>query len=97
MKVINLRNQPEYKEIAINYFQKIWANDNSKPVYSNCIDRSITTESTLPIWYLLVDRDKIIGCVGLITNNFISCMNLWPWLVAFTFKKSIEVITMLVC
>jgi len=82
MEVINIRENPQYKERAIEYFQNIWASDESKPVYENCITRSLATDSSLPIWYLLVNNDEIIGCVGLITNDFISCMDLWPWLCA---------------
>ena len=82
MEVINLRERNQYKEKAIAYFQKVWANDESKLVYEDCISRSLVTKSTLPIWYLLLDGDKIIGCVGLITNDYISCMDLWPWLAA---------------
>jgi N-acetylglutamate synthase-like GNAT family acetyltransferase len=82
VEVVNIRERPQYKETAIGYFQKIWANDESKPVYEDCILRSLVTESPLPIWYLLIDNDKIIGCVGLVTNDFISCMDLWPWLCA---------------
>ena len=87
MTVINVREQSEYRERAIAYFQKIWANDSSKPVYEDCITRSITTESPLPIWYLLLDGDEIIGCVGLITNDFISSMDLWPWLAALHIEE----------
>ena len=87
MKVINIRENPEYKDSAISYFQEKWANDSSKAVYDDCITRSIITDSTLPIWYILIDEDKIIGCVGLITNDFISCMDLWPWLCAMYIEK----------
>ena len=87
IKVINLRKQKQYKETAIKYFQKIWANDASKPVYEDCIYRSLVTESPLPIWYLLSNKDKIIGCVGLITNDFISSMDLWPWLAALYIEE----------
>ena len=82
MKVINIRENQQCKKRAIEYFQKIWASDESKPVYEDCISRSLVTESPLPIWYLLLNNDEIIGCVGLVTNDFISCMDLWPWLCA---------------
>ncbi|MER1999077.1 MAG: GNAT family N-acetyltransferase, partial [Lysinibacillus sp.] len=51
-------------------------------VYENCIEHAITTDSVLPVWYLLLDGEKIIGCTGLITNDFISRMDLWPWICA---------------
>lgn len=44
-------------------------------VYDDCITNSITTTNPLPHWYLLMDNDKIIGCAGLITNDFISRMD----------------------
>jgi len=87
MQVINLREQKQYAEVAIAYFQKIWASEASKPVYDDCISRSLATDCVLPIWYLLMDGDKIIGCVGLITNDFISCMDLWPWLAALYIEE----------
>ncbi len=51
-------------------------------VYENSILHSITTDSALPHWYLMEESDEIIGCAGLVTNDFISRMDLWPWICA---------------
>lgn len=83
MKIISIRENPEYKDIAIQYFQEKWANENTKIIYEDCISNSITTNSPLPHWYLLLDSsEEIIGRAGLITNDFISRMDLYPWVCA---------------
>jgi len=87
MNVINVRKQSEYAEHAIQYFQKTWANRKNMKVYEDCINNSLTTDNPLPVWYLLMDGKQIVGCVGLITNDFISRMDLWPWLCALYIEK----------
>lgn len=57
-------------------------------VYEDCITHSITTDSPLPIWYLMEGSGEIIGCAGLISNDFISRMDLWPWICALYIEKS---------
>ena len=84
MRVINLRTNPEYTEQAIAYFAKNWGN---KMIYEDCINNSLTTASPLPQWYLLMDNEQIVGGVGLITNDFISRMDLWPWLCALYIEE----------
>ena len=81
MKVISIRETPDYKDIAIAYFQKAWSGTNPL-IYDNAIKHSITADNSLPQWYLLEDDNEIIGCAGLITNDFISRGDLYPWLCA---------------
>lgn len=81
MKIISVRENPEYKETAIRFFQQSW-NSVSPILYEDSITHSIGAENPLPQWYLLEKEGKPIGCAGLITNDFISRMDLYPWICA---------------
>lgn len=81
MKVISIREAPERKDQAIKYFQSKW--QSVLPViYEDCINHCIGSASPLPQWYILEKEGAIIGCAGLITNDFISRMDLYPWVCA---------------
>jgi len=77
MRIISVRENPKYKEIAIDYFDSKWS--ASRIIYEDSITHAITSPNPLPQWYLLEKDDKIIGSCGLITNDFISRMDLYPW------------------
>jgi N-acetylglutamate synthase-like GNAT family acetyltransferase len=82
MNIISIRENSEYVEAGIKYFQEKWASQESMMVYEDCIRHSIVTDNPLPQWYLMFDEERIIGCAGLITNDFISRMDLYPWICA---------------
>ncbi len=82
MELFSVREHPEMAARFIEYFQLRWASEDSKNVYDDCIKSCLDNKSPLPQWYLLMEGDSVIGCVGLITNDFISRMDLWPWLCA---------------
>lgn len=81
MKIISVREHPTYKDRAIAYFQEKWPSV-SPIIYEDCITHSINARDNLPQWYLLEKEGEIIGCAGLITNDFISRGDLYPWICA---------------
>ena len=86
MNIISIRETPEYKDTAIKYFQQSWK--SVLPIiYEDCITHSIEARNSLPQWYLLEKDTEIIGCAGLITNDFISRGDLYPWVCAIFIDK----------
>lgn len=88
MELISVRENPEYKDRMIKYFQSKWASESSMKVYEDCIESCLTTNSPLPHWYILEESGNIIGGAGLITNDFISRMDLYPWLCALYIEEN---------
>ena len=82
MEIISVREAPKLACEFVEYFQSKWASEESKAVYEDCIKSSIEAEGFLPQWYLLRDDGETLGCVGIITNDFISRMDIYPWLCA---------------
>lgn len=87
VKIISVRQTPEYKDIAIQYLQKSWPDIYPK-MYEDCITHSINAEQFLPQWYLLEKEHQIIGCAGSITNDFISRGDLYPWVCAIFIEEN---------
>ncbi|MGX1930355.1 GNAT family N-acetyltransferase [Flagellimonas sp. 2504JD4-2] len=86
MRILSVRNKPEIKNAAIQYFQNAWP--SVLPIiYEDCISHSIGAKHPLPQWYLLENGDDIIGCAGLISNDFISRGDLYPWICALFIEE----------
>jgi len=79
-KIISLRENPEYLKRAIDFYSLKW--NVPRDIYEDSMTISLTTQSPLPRWFLMLKEDEIIGSYGLITNDVISRQDLWPWLCA---------------
>ena len=80
-QLVSVREQPEYAAAAIAYFQQSWP-EILPEMYADAIGHSLHAPQALPQWYVLIEQDELVGCAGLISNDFISRMDLYPWLCA---------------
>ena len=85
-KIVDVREAPEYRERAVDYFSSKW--DIDRQLYHDSISDSVTTDNPLPHWYLMLDGERIIGCFGLIKNDFMVRKDLEPWLCALYVDES---------
>lgn len=57
-------------------------------IYEDCITHTIGARDSLPHWYLLEKDGEIIGGAGLVTNDFISRGDLYPWICALFVEEA---------
>ena len=74
-KYITLREEPERKDLAAEWFHNKWG--VPKDAYLECMDAYLSRETELG-WYLCMDGDKIIGGMGVIENDFHDRKDLSP-------------------
>lgn len=87
MKVVSVKERPELLEEITLYFINHWANEESKMVYVDCIKNALYSKNKMSNWYVLLDDNRIIGSAGMISNDFVSRMDLYPYLCALYIEK----------
>ena len=84
-RIICIRKNPDLLQRAADYFSSRW--DIDRELYVESMKDSISTELSIPQWYLMLRKaingvDEIIGGFGLIENDFMVRTDLYPWLCA---------------
>ena len=87
MELISVRERPHELNRVIDYFQRTWGKESTLNVYADCIRHCLNTGSPLPQWYLLAEGSRINGGAGLINNDFICRMDLYPWICALFIEE----------
>ena len=67
-------------EEAAAYYHAKWGRPGNLPFFLDAIRHSSSGVTGLPRFYLALANDEIVGCCGLIANDFISRHDLQPWL-----------------
>ncbi len=72
---IPLKQRPELKEQAAAWFCQKW--DIPQEAYLECMDAYLSGQTEYG-WYLCLDKDKIVGGLGVIENDFHNRKDLTP-------------------
>ena len=81
-EIKSLRENPQMWKVFSGYVSSRWTDEEGKRLYDDCIFHAKDAPFFLPEWWLAFEDGKPVGCAGLITNDFISRMDLMPWLCA---------------
>ncbi len=82
IQIKSVRMHPEIWETFSLYISSKWTDEEGKRLYDDCIFHALGASFCLPEWWIAFEGETPVGCVGLITNDFISRMDLLPWLCA---------------
>lgn len=86
IEIVNVRDYSGGPEKAAAYFNRAWSGI-SKTFYLDAIAHSSRPGQPLPRFYLLLRDSEPIGCYGLVTNDFISRHDLYPWFAALYIEE----------
>lgn len=79
--IYSIKDKPEYKNKAIDWFSSKWG--VPKIEYEKSFTEALSGNEPLPQWYIaLNDEGRIIGGCGLIENDFVDRTDLKPYLCA---------------
>ncbi|MDT2837139.1 GNAT family N-acetyltransferase [Enterococcus durans] len=85
-QLIKLRERPEWKKQAAEWFSSKWHLPYS--VYEESIDEAISKVQPVPQWYIVLNEDEeIIAGAGIIDNDFHDRPDLTPNLCALFVEK----------
>ncbi len=80
--IVSVREKPDIAELATDYISSKWTSPDNRIMYEDCIMHCVNAENPLPNWFLAFENGAVVGCCGVIPNDFISRADLMPWLCA---------------
>lgn len=81
LEVVNIMQFSGGLREAARFFHAAWPG-LAESFYLDAMRHSSGEHQPLPRFYLLLKKGSPIGCYGLVTNDFISRHDLFPWFVA---------------
>jgi N-acetylglutamate synthase-like GNAT family acetyltransferase len=88
LEIVHIKDYTGGTKKGIDYYHSKWGDDFNYDFFNDAIRNSSNKQFGLPRFYLLLKIDRIIGCCALVTNDFISRHDLYPWLAGIFIEKT---------
>lgn len=75
-EIIRLTDRPEMKEQASRWFHEKWGIPLEE--YEKSMEECLRAKKSVPQWYMAVEKNRIIGGLGVIDNDFHDRKDLAP-------------------
>lgn len=85
-KIVRLTDKPEIKEQAARWFHEKWG--IPLEAYRESMEECLSGQNAVPQWYLAMDKEKIVGGLGVIQNDFHNRKDLTPNVCAVYTEKA---------
>lgn len=78
-EIVNVHEHPAGVEECVKYIHSKWGGADNFSYFYDAVINSIPDEDHIPQFYVMIYCGEIIGCYGLIINDFISRHDIYPW------------------
>lgn len=82
LTICSLRDNPHLLDQAQAFLLKAWADEKSQKFYEEVLQCSINTKGFIPHFLFALLDKQIVGCVGVALQDFVSCADIYPFLIA---------------
>ncbi|PIJ49004.1 GNAT family N-acetyltransferase [Erwinia sp. OLTSP20] len=80
-RILPLNTEPHYRDAVVEWQSQAFGNETSREFFASVVDSSLRG-ADLPVTWIAVDGERVIGTIGLWRCDLISRQDLWPWLAA---------------
>jgi RimJ/RimL family protein N-acetyltransferase/GNAT superfamily N-acetyltransferase len=79
-RILSMREHPGGIDEAIDYYHAKWGGKDNRDFFEDAIRHTGPFPQNIPQFFVLLKGECIVGCCGLIMNDFVSRHDLYPWL-----------------
>jgi N-acetylglutamate synthase-like GNAT family acetyltransferase len=79
-KIVNVHQYAKGLAECAQYIHSKWGSEDNYAYFEDAMRHSDRQEQSVPQFFVLVHDERIVGCFGVIINDFISRHDLYPWL-----------------